>query len=52
MFLVTPALILIFRANYRRALEQACLITLLTVLFALWIYHKHRLAPVRLPLPA
>ena len=40
IFIATPALLLLFRANYRKALEQASLITALAILFTLWIYHN------------
>ncbi|HFC12062.1 MAG TPA: hypothetical protein ENJ56_04395 [Anaerolineae bacterium] len=40
IFVATPALFVLLKANYRRALEQAALLTLLTILFVLWIYHN------------
>ncbi len=40
IFVATPALLLILRANYRRSLEQASLLACLAILFTLWIYHN------------
>ncbi len=40
IFVATPALITLARANYRRSLEQASLLACLAILFTLWIYHN------------
>lgn len=40
IFVATPALLTILRSNYRRALEQACVLACLAILFTLWIYHN------------